>query len=41
LEKSRLDNKEKEGLKNESAKDDLGVTRDSTTRVWGAVPKPS
>jgi len=41
LEKSRLGNKEKEGLKNELAEGDLGATRDSTTRVWGAVPEPS
>jgi len=41
LEESRLGNKEKEGLKNKLAEGDLGATRDSTTGVRGAVPKPS
>jgi len=40
LEESRLGNKEKEGLKNKLVKGDLGATKDSTTRVQGAVPRP-
>jgi len=41
LEKSRSGSKEKEGSKNELAEGDPGATKDSTTRVWGAVPEPS
>jgi len=37
LEESRLGNKEKEGLKNELAKGDLGTIKDPTTRLWRTV----
>jgi len=41
LEESRLGNKEKEELKNKLVKGDLRVIKDSTVRVWGAIPKLS
>ena len=41
MEESRLGNKEKEGLKNKLAKGNLGATKDSATRVQGAISRPS
>jgi len=39
LEEIKSGNKEKEGLKNKSAKGDLRVTKDPTTGLWRTVSK--